>query len=262
MAAEVTLTGRHPASRTRATWSARPPQVGVVDGAFGRGERGGAYLDDQAPPAPRTGPSRRMRSRRHRSSLLERVGRRSARLERERAAQDAYLVAVPRARALERLVHPQGASGGAAKTARPPRSPSRSAPPCAPPADPPRKTRRRKRAHLEALVARLAPKLPHVLVARVGLRRLAGLLAQIAHLAGDGRLQAVHALARERAHAVKPRVHRAWGELVAPAAATESARTRSASRSHASSVPGTSILLATTMRGRRASSSAYSASSG
>ena len=140
------MTGRHPASRTRATWSARPPQVGVVDGAFGRGERGGAYLDDQAPPAPRTGPSRRMRSRRHRSSLLERVGRRSARLERERAAQDAYLVAVPRARALERLVHPQGASGGAAKTARPPRSPSRSAPPCAPPAGPSRGTRRRRAA--------------------------------------------------------------------------------------------------------------------
>src|SRR5699024_11209036 len=46
----------------------KTPQVGVVDGAFGRGERGGAYLDDQAPPAPRTGPSRRMRSRRHRSS--------------------------------------------------------------------------------------------------------------------------------------------------------------------------------------------------
>ena len=46
-----------------------------------------------------------------------------------------------------------------------------------------------------------------------------------------------------------------------PAAATESSRTRAAKRSHASSVPSTSILLATTMRGRRARSPAYSASS-
>ena len=46
-----------------------------------------------------------------------------------------------------------------------------------------------------------------------------------------------------------------------PAAAMESSRTRATSASQASSVPGTSILLATTMRGRAASSSAYRANS-
>ena len=46
-----------------------------------------------------------------------------------------------------------------------------------------------------------------------------------------------------------------------PAAAMESSRTFAAKASQTSSVPGTSILFATTMRGRAAKSLAYSASS-
>ena len=63
-------------------------------------------------------------------------------------------------------------------------------------------------AHGEALVAGLALELPNVLVLHVGRLGLASLLAKLVDLVGDGRLQAIHALAGKRADAVHLRVDR------------------------------------------------------
>ncbi len=68
---------------------------------------------------------------------------------------------------------------------------------------------------VEATLAGLALVLPDMIVLHVLLGRRTGRLAQVVHLRGNGRLQRVDALARQRADAIELRVDGAVDELVA-----------------------------------------------